>query len=131
MVLIYAVAGEPLLAAVFGDDLTLASDALPWLGLAMVMLACAYLAAQFQLALHRYRFIWVLAVGVVVEVVSLVAIGADLAGVAIALLVVPGRVAASWCTLRSRRPTPARTSAMCRTGPSQTLAPRLGVVRER
>ena len=95
MVLIYAVAGKPLLEAVFGDDLTLASDALPWLGLAMVMLACAYLSAQYLLALHRYRFIWVLAVGVVVEVVALVAIGAELTQVAIALLAVLAACAAA------------------------------------
>ena len=43
MVLIYAVAAEPLLGAVFGDDLTGAAGALPWLGLAMALLACAYL----------------------------------------------------------------------------------------
>ena len=40
MVLIYAVAGEPLLKTVFGEDLTAASDALPFLGLAMALLAC-------------------------------------------------------------------------------------------
>ncbi len=32
MVLLYAVAGEPLLRIVFGDDLTDAASALPWLG---------------------------------------------------------------------------------------------------
>ena len=68
MVLIYVAAGKPLLEAVFGEDLTLASDALPWLGLAMVLLACTYLAVQYLLALRRYRFIWILAAGVVAEV---------------------------------------------------------------
>ena len=61
IVLIYTAAGKPLLEGVFGEDLTLASGALPWLGLAMVLLACTYLAVQYLLALHRYRFIWILA----------------------------------------------------------------------
>lgn len=85
MVLIYALAGEPLLAAVFGADKTQASDALPWLGLAMVLLACAYLAVQYLLALGRAAFIWVLAAGVVAEVLLLLAIGVDLTRIAIVL----------------------------------------------
>ena len=85
MVLIYAAAGEPLLRAVFGDDLTAASDALPWLGLAMALLACAYLAVQYLLALHRRRFVLVLAVAAVAEVVLLLAVGASLTGIAVAL----------------------------------------------
>lgn len=85
MVLIYAVAGEPLLAAVFGSDKTQASDALPWLGLAMTLLACAYLAVQYLLALGRSAFIWVLGAGAVVEVLLLLAIGVELTRIAIAL----------------------------------------------
>jgi O-antigen/teichoic acid export membrane protein len=88
MVAIYLAAGEPLLEAVFGEDLTLASDALPWLGVAMVLLACTYLAVQYLLALHRYRFIWILAAGVLAEVLALAAVGNDLTGVAMALLAV-------------------------------------------
>jgi len=85
MVLIYAVAAEPLLAAVFGEDKTQAADALPWLGLAMALLACAYLSVQYLLALGRSGFIWVLAAGAAAEVVLLLAIGADLTRVALAL----------------------------------------------
>jgi O-antigen/teichoic acid export membrane protein len=88
MVLIYTAAGKPLLRAVFGQDLTLASGALPWLGAAMVLLACTYLSVQYLLALHRYRFIWILAAGVVAEVAALAAVGDDLTGVAMALLAV-------------------------------------------
>ena len=88
MVLIYIGAGKPLLEAVFGEDLTLASDALPWLGAAMVLLACTYLAVQYLLALHRHRFVWVLAAGAAAEVVALAAIGDDLTRVAMALLAV-------------------------------------------
>ena len=66
--LIYSVAGEPLLRIVFGDDLTEASDALPFLGLAMSLLACSYLSVQYLLAMGRAHFLLVLAAGVVVEV---------------------------------------------------------------
>ena len=57
MVLLYAVAAEPLLCAVFGEDFTEAAGALPWLGLAMALLACAYLAVQYLLALGRIGFL--------------------------------------------------------------------------
>ncbi len=88
MVLIYSVAGKPLLAAVFGDDLTRAADALPWLGLAMSLLACAYLSVQYLLAMGRASFLWVLGVAAVAEIVVLVIIGADLTAVALGLLAV-------------------------------------------
>ena len=61
MVLIYSVAGEPLLRIVFGEDLTDASDALPFLGLAMSLLACSYLSVQYLLAMGRASFLLVLA----------------------------------------------------------------------
>jgi O-antigen/teichoic acid export membrane protein len=85
MVLIYTLGGESLLRAVFGDDLTEASGALPWLGLAMTLLACAYLSVQYLLALHRRRFIGVLGIAAVGEVVLLIAVGANLTHIAIAL----------------------------------------------
>jgi O-antigen/teichoic acid export membrane protein len=88
MVLIYAAAGEPLLRAVFGDDLTEASGALPWLGLAMALLACVYLSVQFLLAMRHRRFIAVLAVAAAAEVLVLLAIGADLTGIALALFAI-------------------------------------------
>ena len=62
-VLIYSVAGEPLLRMVFGDDLTEASDALPFLGLAMSLLACSYLSVQYLLAMGKASFLFVLAGG--------------------------------------------------------------------
>jgi O-antigen/teichoic acid export membrane protein len=85
MVVLYAVAGEPLLRVVFGDDLTEASGALPWLGLAMTLLACAYLGVQYLLAIGRRRFIAVLGVAAAAEVVLLIAVGADLTGIALVL----------------------------------------------
>jgi len=103
MVVIYAAAGEPLLSAVFGDDLTAASDALPWLALAMALLACVYLCVQFLLAMHRRRFIAVLAVAAVAEVLVLLAIGAHLTGIAIALFAIQGATAACVLTISLRR----------------------------
>ncbi len=86
MVLIYAVAGDPLLRIVFGDDLAEASGALPLLGAAMALLACTYLSVQYLLGLHRASFIWALAVAAAVEIALLAWIGADLERVALALL---------------------------------------------
>ena len=86
MVLIYSVAGEPLLRIVFGDDLTDASDALPFLGLAMSLLACSYLSVQYLLAMGKASFLFVLAAGVVAVVVLLLSIGDDLTAIALALL---------------------------------------------
>jgi O-antigen/teichoic acid export membrane protein len=110
MVLIYSVVGEPLLRTVFGEDLTEASDALPLLGLAMTLLACSYLSVQYLLAMHRTRFVFVLAVALLVEVSALLAIGADLTAVAAALVAVQLSCAAVMLTLALRR-APARVYA--------------------
>jgi O-antigen/teichoic acid export membrane protein len=85
MVVVYAVAAKPLLSAVFGPDLTDASGALPLLGVAMAMLALAYLAVQYMLALGRSNFIWVLGAGAVAEVLLLLAVGANLTTIALVL----------------------------------------------
>jgi O-antigen/teichoic acid export membrane protein len=102
MVLIYASVGRQLLSAVFGEDLTAASDALPWLGLAMTLLACAYLCAQYLLALGRASFIWVLGAVALAEVVVLAAVGANLTGVAIALFCLQVVCAGSMLTMALR-----------------------------
>ena len=107
MVLIYAAAGEPLLRAIFGDDLTAASGALPWLGLAMALLACVYLSVQFLLAMHRRRFIAVLAVAAAAEMLVLLAIGAHLTRIAIALFAIQAVTAACVLTISLRRRTAA------------------------
>jgi O-antigen/teichoic acid export membrane protein len=112
MVLVYAAAGRPLLGAVFGDDLTAASAALPWLGLAMTLLACTYLSVQYLLALGHASFIWVLAAAAVMEVVLLAAVGANLTGVAVALFGVQLACATVILTLSLRRaPAKERASA--------------------
>jgi O-antigen/teichoic acid export membrane protein len=85
MTLVYAVAGQEVLAAVFGDNLDAASDALPLLALAMSLLACTYLAVQYLLALGRVSFLIPLAIVPPVELALLVAVGAQLTGVALVI----------------------------------------------
>jgi O-antigen/teichoic acid export membrane protein len=106
MVLIYALAGEPLLGAVFGDDLTEASGALPWLGLAMALLACVYLSVQYLLAMNHLRFVAVLVAAAIAEVLVLLVVGADLTGIALALFAIQLATAACVLTisLRTRAP---------------------------
>ena len=82
----YAVAGELVLRLAFGDDLTGASAALPWLTLAMTLLAAVYLSVQFLLALDRVAFLALLAVAAIAEPIVLVAIGADLTQIALGVL---------------------------------------------
>ena len=103
MVLIYTAAAKPLLGTVFGDDLTRASAALPWLSLAMTLLACVYLSVQYLLALGRAKFIWVLGVAVVVEVLLLASIGAHLTSIAVALFGIQAVNASAMLTLALRR----------------------------
>src|SRR4051794_125386 len=65
--LIFAFGSEPVLRLAFGEKFTQASDALPLLGLAMTLLAGAYLTVQYMLALQQQSFLWVLGVVAVVE----------------------------------------------------------------
>lgn len=85
MVLVYAVAGEPILRIAFKLDG--ASDALPWLGLAMSLLALTYLAVQYQLALHRAAFIVALVLAAAAQPAAMIAIGSEeLTAIALGLL---------------------------------------------
>jgi O-antigen/teichoic acid export membrane protein len=112
MVLLYAVAAEPLLRAVFGDDLTLAADALPWLAVAMTLLACTYLSVQYLLALHRARFIWALGVAAVLEPVLVAGVAPDLTTVAFVLLALQAILATTVLALGFRsRPAPVPAQA--------------------
>jgi O-antigen/teichoic acid export membrane protein len=104
MVLIYAVAADPLLRTVFGPDRAGAAAALPWLGLAMALLACAYLSVQYLLALGRSGFIWVLGAAVAVEVLALSLIGARLTEVAVALFLLQLCCAVTVLALSLRTP---------------------------
>jgi O-antigen/teichoic acid export membrane protein len=95
LLLVFTFAAEPLLTLVYGEDLAGASGALPLLGAAMTLLACAYLSVQYLLALGRTSFLLLLGAAAVAEPLLLVGIGAHLVGVALALVVVQALVAAS------------------------------------
>jgi O-antigen/teichoic acid export membrane protein len=103
-VLIFAVAAEPLLRIVFGTKFTSSADALPFLGLAMTLLAATYLAVQYKLALHRAHFIAALAVAAVVQPLVLLAIGPHLTAIALGMLAVQAVLAATMLLLAFRRP---------------------------
>jgi glycosyltransferase involved in cell wall biosynthesis/O-antigen/teichoic acid export membrane protein len=65
--LIFALVPHFLMRVAFGPDLTLAADALPVLGVAMTLLAVAYLTVQYMVALGELKFVWVLGVVAIVE----------------------------------------------------------------
>ena len=64
---IFAVVPSLLLRVAFGPEFTQAADALIVLGIAMTLLAVAYLAVQYMLALRRAAFLWILGVVAVAE----------------------------------------------------------------
>jgi O-antigen/teichoic acid export membrane protein len=101
MVLVYAVAAKPILVHIL--HVHGATAALPFFGLAMSMLALTYLATQYQLALHRSRFLVVLAVAGAAQPVIMVTVGADLTGLALSLLGLHICAAAAMLTLALRR----------------------------
>lgn len=87
MVVVYAVAAEPVLRLVFGEDFTAAAGALPLLALAMSLLAGAYLGVQYLLALGRTGFVILLAVAAVAELGMLAAVGSGLVAVATVVVI--------------------------------------------
>jgi glycosyltransferase involved in cell wall biosynthesis/O-antigen/teichoic acid export membrane protein len=64
---LFAAVPHLLLRVAFGEKLTQASGALFILGVAMTLLAVAYLTVQYMLALGEARFLWVLGVVAIVE----------------------------------------------------------------
>jgi O-antigen/teichoic acid export membrane protein len=104
MILVFATVAEPLLRAVFGEDLADASASLPWLGLAMTLLACTYLSVQYLLALRRSRFVWLLGLAAVAELALMLAVGDDLTAVALAVLAVQVACAAPMLLIALRQP---------------------------
>jgi O-antigen/teichoic acid export membrane protein len=93
MVLLFAVAGQPLIEVAFGSKFAGGADPLPWLGVAFTFLACTYLAVQYHLALHRWRFVAVLAVAAIVQPIVVVAVGPGLVAIALGLMAVNGGLA--------------------------------------
>jgi O-antigen/teichoic acid export membrane protein len=102
MVALYAVAGDTFLLHVFGADRVSAAPALPWLGVAMTLLACAYLGMQYMLALHDNRFLWLLGTAAVAQPLLMLAVGPHLTSLALALVVLLGVLAAAvlWLSFR-------------------------------
>jgi O-antigen/teichoic acid export membrane protein len=106
--LLYIVAARPLLVGIFGKSYGSAAGALPWLAVAMSLLACAYLSVQYLLALERASFIWALAAGAIAEPLVLQTIGAHLTSVALGLLAVQLALAAAVLSLGFRSAASAR-----------------------
>jgi O-antigen/teichoic acid export membrane protein len=65
--LIFALVPHLLMKVAFGPDLTQASSALPVLGVAMTLLAIAYLTVQYMVALGELKFVWVLGIVAIIE----------------------------------------------------------------
>lgn len=99
---IFALVPGLLLRVAFGPDYEQASDALFVLGAAMSLLALAYLAVQYMLALGRVAFLPVLGVVAVLEPLLLTGVR-DLVGFATIVLIVQSLAAAGVLTLSLRR----------------------------
>jgi O-antigen/teichoic acid export membrane protein len=104
--LIFALAPSLLLELAFGPEYTTAADALIVLGLAMTLLAVAYLAVQFMLALRKTAFLWVLGVVAIAEPFLLAQADLDLVSFAAVVLALQCVAAAGalGLALRTRRP---------------------------
>jgi glycosyltransferase involved in cell wall biosynthesis/O-antigen/teichoic acid export membrane protein len=86
MLLIFAIAPHLLLRLAFGEKYTQAAGALVVLGAAMTLLAAAYLAVQYMLALGRFNFLYVLGGAAVLEPFLLSAGSRSLVGFAVVVL---------------------------------------------
>jgi glycosyltransferase involved in cell wall biosynthesis/O-antigen/teichoic acid export membrane protein len=111
--LIFALFPHFLMRVAFGPDLTLAADALPVLGVAMTLLAVAYLTVQYMVALGELKFVWVLGVVAIIEPFLLSA--GDLTLLSFATVVLGLQLVAASAVLalglRTRRPVAARRPA--------------------
>jgi O-antigen/teichoic acid export membrane protein len=101
MVLVYAVAAEPILVHVL--HVHGAAGALPFFGLAMSMLALTYLATQYQLALHHSRFLILLAIAGIAQPLIMITVGAKLTALAVSLLGLQLVLAVAMLTLDLRK----------------------------
>lgn len=104
MILLYALAGQLLLEAVFGADLDAASSALALLGVAMTLLAITYLMVQYQLALGRKALLYLLGLAALIEPMLLVLVGMDFTQIALALVGLQLVLASSFLALSVRSP---------------------------
>jgi O-antigen/teichoic acid export membrane protein len=86
MILLYAVAGRFLLETVFGSGLASAAGALSLLGVAMTLLAVTYLTLQYELALGRKTFLFLLGAAALIEPILLWLVGGQFVQIALALV---------------------------------------------
>ncbi|HEX6460660.1 MAG TPA: oligosaccharide flippase family protein [Thermoleophilaceae bacterium] len=102
--LIFVFGGHLLLDKAFGKDFATADTALPILGVAMTFLAITYLCVQYLLALHRSRFVLVLAAGAVLDPLLLLLAGHKLTSIALVLAALQAALAAAiaMISLRTR-----------------------------
>ena len=107
VLLIFIAGGHVLLDKAFGKDFALADKALPILGGAMTMLAITYLSVQYLLALHRSRFILIMALAAVLDPLLLLLAGTKLTSIAFVLLGLQLVLAAAVATVAMRTRTPA------------------------
>lgn len=84
--LVFLAVPSLLLRLAFGEEYTTAADALVVLGAAMALLAVAYLAVQYMLALRMTGFLWILGVVAVAEPFLLTAGDLDLVAFAAVVL---------------------------------------------
>jgi O-antigen/teichoic acid export membrane protein len=108
VLLIFAVAAEPLLRIAFGPNRLLASNSLLVLGAAFAVLACTYLAVQYMLALKRSWFLLLLGAVAVAEPILLLQASRKPEGFAVVVLGVQliGAVLAFGLALRRPRKPP-------------------------
>jgi O-antigen/teichoic acid export membrane protein len=99
---LFALAPSLLLRVAFGPGLAQAGHALPLLGVAMTLLAVAYLAVQYLLGVGRIGFLAVLAVAALAEPILLWTEGHSLIAIALIVLMIQLAAAASVLTLSAR-----------------------------
>jgi O-antigen/teichoic acid export membrane protein len=99
---IFALAPELLLRLGFGAEYAEAHPALLPLGVAMTLLACCLLAAQYLIALHARAFLWVLGAAAAVEPAALAVSGEGYASIALAVLAVQAATVAGILALAAR-----------------------------
>jgi glycosyltransferase involved in cell wall biosynthesis/O-antigen/teichoic acid export membrane protein len=102
--LIFTLVPSLLLRVAFGEDFTPAADALVLLGAAMSLLAVAYLAVQYMLALRKVAFLWILGVVAVAEPFLLTSADYGIVSFAAVVFFVQAAVATGALTLGLRRP---------------------------
>ncbi len=108
---IFAIVPSLLLRLAFGEEYTRAADALILLGAAMTLLAVAYLAVQYMLALRQTGFLWILGVVAIAEPFLLTAGDLGLVSFAGVVFALQCAAAAGAVTLALRRRPPPSVAA--------------------